>query len=435
MAPTIEQITPQIITSLVSYMRSSIKKILYKLPLPFRYAVVFIRELYWKNVIEKWERKNYPNLPILRYKKDCIKNVLIYQINGLSHGGTEKNLQLIANALADQYEVYFMYGDKSAQEERKETLDSRIKFIPFSYKLNEVTVPHRLHGMKPHLKEVLASNDIDLIITASPGYAHYPWNIISGIPIVLSNVFGAPTLQKNVAATIFMSETVRKHAERWIGGDKKHHTRFLPIAKLPPKNSQELGSVLRKKLSIPETDFVFGRIGRDDNNIFDPIGVRAWQKVAPDHPNAHLLVMSPPPILVNIVNEEKIPRVHFLPPSGKEEDVWSFHAAIDAMAHFRRDGETSGVAIAESLTIGNPIITHKSNTWNAHLEYLTRDCSRIAEIDDFNEYANYMKEFIDLKLNQPEKWRQYVEAAKQSGEENFSPISYAKSVRSIVASL
>ncbi len=145
--------------------------------------------------------------------------------------------------------------------------------------------------------------------------------------------------------------------------------------------------------------------------------------------------MTPPPILKKIVDEEKIPRVHFLPPSGKENDVWAFHGAIDVMSHFRRDGETSGVAIAESLTIGNPVITHKSHIWNAHLEYLTEECSRIAEIDDFNEYANYMEEFINLKVNESEKWQLCTEAAKQCGERNFSPISYSKSISSIVASL
>lgn len=412
-----------------------LKRILYVLPISFRKTVVLVREWYWRVRITSWEKQQYPNLPEITSHKRKVKNVLIYHISGLTHAGTEKNLQLIANSLVDEYEVYFMYGEKGSESERKETLDSRIKLIPFSYELNEVNLPHRLHGMKPHLKEVLVAKDIDLIITASPGYAHYPWNIISKIPIVLSNVFGAPTLQKNIAATIFMSETVQNHAEGWVGRSKNSYTRFLPIGKLPPKNCRELGGLLRKRLGILDTDFVFGRIGRDDNNIFDPIGIRAWQKIAPEYPHAHLLVMSPPPILVKIVKEEKISRVHFLPPSGKEDDVWAFHGAIDAMSHFRRDGETSGVAIAESLTIGNPIITHKSHIWNAHLEYLTADCSRVAEIDDFNGYADYMEEFIDLKINHSEKWQQYIEASKQCGEKNFSPVSYIESIQSIVSKL
>lgn len=416
-------------------MRNLLKKILYTLPRPLRTLVVIVREWYWRIKMTSWEKRQYSNLPKTTFRNRKIKKILIYHISGLTHAGTEKNLQLIANSLVDEYDVCFMYGEKGAEEQRKETLDPRIKLIPFSYKLNETAIPHRLHEMKPHIKEVLKERDIDLIITASPGYSHYPWNVISEVPIMLSNVFGAPTLQKNIVATIFMSDTVKRHSEKWIGTNKRHHTRFLPIAKLPPKNSRELGSLLRKRLGILETDFVFGRIGRDDNNIFDPIGILAWQKIAYNHPHAHLLVMSPPSILVSIVNEKKIPRVHFLPPSGKEEDVWTFHGAIDAMSHFRRDGETSGVAIAESLTIGNPIITHKSHIWNAHLEYLTSDCSRVAEIDDSNGYADYMEEFIDLKVNHPERWQQYLVASKTCGEENFSPTTYSEYIRSLVASL
>lgn len=413
-------------------MRILLKKILYSLPLSVRILVVCIREFYWLVRMLVWEKAHYPNLPKIQEKNGPIKNILIYHINGLTHAGTEKNLQLIANGLSGKYNVFYMYGEKGAQEERKETLDSHIKLIPFSYELNEVSVPHRVYGMKPHIKEALTDNDIDLIITASPGYSHYPWNLITTIPIVLSNVFGAPSLQKNIAATIFMSETVRNHAEKWTGPSKKHHTKFLPIAKLPPENSHELGNNLRKSLNIPMTDFVFGRIGRDDNNIFDPIGIRAWQKISSRYPNAHLLVMSPPPALVDIVKDEKIPRVHFLPPSGKEEDVWKFHGAIDAMTHFRRDGETSGVAIAESLTIGNPVITHRSTIWNAHLEYLKENCARVADIDSVKEYANYMKEFILLKRNAPASWEKMKKEASMVGFNNFSPDTYVEKMHTVL---
>lgn len=413
-------------------MRGLLKKMLYTLPRPFRTVVVMMRELYWQVRLTSWEKKHYPNLQKIQKRNGVIKNILIYHINGLTHAGTEKNLQLIANGLSGKYNVFYMYGDKTAEESRKDILDSRISLIPFSYESNEVVVPHKLKGMTPHIKEVIVDHDIDLIITASPGYAHYPWNVVTEIPIVLSNVFGAPSLQKNIVATIFMSETVLKHAVAWTGNKDNYFTQFLPIGKMPPQNTRELGSILRSKLGINETDFVFGRIGRDDDAIFDPIGILAWQKIAANYPQAHLLVMSPPPILVKMVNREKIPRVHLLPPSGEEEDVWAFHGAIDAMAHFRKDGETSGVAIAESLTIGNPIITHRSTIWNAHLEYLKENCSRIADIDSVEEYANYMKEFILLKRSNPTSWKKINEEATMVGFNNFSPDAYLEKVHAIL---
>lgn len=384
-------------------MRSFLKKILQIFPERVRIGIVMFRESWWQMIMYNWEKNRYP--AILRHfdraqnksNKKQIQNILIYHVNGLSHSGTEKNLQLIANGLLDKYSVFFMYSDKTADKSRRDSLDTRINLIPFSYEINEIKVPHRLHDMRPHIKEVISEKNIDLIITASPGYAHYPWNIITEIPIILSNVFGAPSLQKNIATHIFMSETVLKHAEAWTGKRKNHTTQFLPIGKTPPNNVRDLGLKLRTKIGIPESDFVFGRIGRDSDAIFDPIGIRAWQSIAEKYPEVHFLIMSPPDILKNIVANEKIPRVHFIPPSGDEKDIWSFHGALDAMAHFRKDGETSGVAIAESLTVGNPIITHRSTIWNAHLEYLTQDCARVANIDSIEEYAAYMEELILLR--------------------------------------
>jgi hypothetical protein len=416
-------------------MRAFLKKILYALPQSVRTVIVSLREWWWKMVMNNWEKIKYKNLPELKKRNGPIKNILIYHINGLTHAGTEKNLQLIANGLCEEYNIFFMYGDKTAEEGRKITINPLVTLIPFSYDMNEVAVPHKLHGMKPHIKEIIAEKSIDLIITASPGYAHYPWNTITEIPIVLSNVFGAPSLQKNIIATIFMSKTVLKHASVWTGERENYFTQFLPIGKMPPENARTLGLELRTKMGISPNDFVFGRIGRDDDTIFDPIGIRAWESIVEKYPRAHYLIMSPQPVLQKIVADEKIPRVHFLPPSGNEQDVWAFHGALDAMAHFRKDGETSGVAIAESLTIGNPIITHRSTIWNAHLEYLTSDCARIANIDSVTEYSAAMEEFMALKLNDPNSWNSLQENATNIGYYNFSPDAYIGKIHGMLRNI
>lgn len=398
--------------------------------------VVIVREWYWRVRVRSWEKQQYPNLPKIIPRERKITNVLVYHISGLAFAGTEKCLQLIADSLAKDYKVFFMYGDKIAADERKQAMDPNITFIPFSYQTCDVAVPHRITEMNPHIKEILQKHDIDLIITASPGYSHYPWNIITDIPIVLVNIFGAPTLQKNVLRFIGISDTVRLHAQRWTGElPERDITMYAPLAKQPPENVRQLGKNLRLKLKIPDLSFVFGRIGRADNAIFDPIGIRAWQKIAPDYPDVHYLIMSPPPILVDMVISEGVPRVHFVSPSATEEDVWAFHGAIDAMAHFRRDGETSGVAIAESLMVGNPIITHRSRIWNAHLEYLNESCALIAGIDNVNEYSAHMKTFIELHRTHLKKWSEMQMAARRIGTDNFSPLKYSDSIRNIVANI
>ncbi len=417
-------------------MRDFLKTILYRLPRPMRTLVVYTREWWWKRVMRLWEKHHYPHLPISPHLRRPVQNVLIYHLSGLSFAGTEKCLQVIANALAEEYNVFFMYGDRTAESARKATMNPRITFIPFSYDTASPSVPHRITTMKPHFKEVLHDTQIDLIVTASPGYAHYPWNIVDDIPIVLVNIFGAPTLQKNVHTCICISDTVRLHAEAWSGEiPARNVTMYAPLAKLPPDEVRMHGMKLRHEFGIAESDFVFGRIGRDDNAIFDPIGIRAWQKIASEYPHAHYLIMSPPPVLVELVRSEAIPRVHFLPKSAAEHDVWAFHGALDAMAHFRRDGETSGVAIAESLIVGNPILTHRSSMWNAHLEYLDSSCARVAAIDDALGYSDHMKTFIELHKNSPDEWLKMREAARKIGMGKFSPVVYSDNIRNIVANI
>ncbi len=175
--------------------------------------------------------------------------------------------------------------------------------------------------------------------------------------------------------------------------------------------------ILRKKLGFNDNDVVFGRIGRPDDNIFDPIGINAFKEVVKKYSNAHYLIVAPSPKLEQIVREENIPNVHFLPLIAEEKDVWAFHNAIDVLAHFRKDGETCGLNIAESMLCGKPIISHKSVVWNAHLEYLDNSFSRVAEIDDSNQYAEYMKEFIEAKNNG--KIVEMGKRAKEKGDELF----------------
>lgn len=112
-----------------------------------------------------------------------------------------------------------MYGDKTASDERKKVMSAKITYLPFSCTENELAVPHRIRKMKPHMKEVIRENNINLIITASPGNSHYPWNVIDNIPIILINIFGAPTLhlQKNMQKVISISQTVELHVEKWTG--------------------------------------------------------------------------------------------------------------------------------------------------------------------------------------------------------------------------
>ena len=162
---------------------------------------------------------------------------------------------------------------------------------------------------------------------------------------------------------------------------------------------------------------VFGRIGRSDDSIFDPIGLLAFSIAVKTNPDIHYLIMSPADAAKKLVIEKKILNVHWLEPSYLEEDVWAFHQAIDVLAHFRNDGESFGLNIAESMLVGNPILTHRSHIWNAHLEYLDSSFSRYSEKDDYAQYAKNMIEFASL--NTTGALKEMGQKAKEKAEKLF----------------
>ena len=331
--------------------------------------------------------------------------ILFYHVSGLSFGGTEKYLQILAKHLTQfNYDIYFMYSPKPRLvSQNNERLDGRlpyfngtdVKMVSFDYDELETDSPYFIRGATPSIFEIIQKENIDLLITAGAGQAEFPFNMIRDIPIILLNIFGVPNVQNNIKINICISNEVAKKIMPVVDVNKIKV--FYNQSDGPDQNSPILGQELRNKLGIPDDDIIFGRIGRSDNGIFDPIGIRAFQKIVRENNHIHYIIMSPPPILQKIVAEEKIPNVNFLPPSAKEDDVWAFHQAIDVLAHFRRDGESCGLNIAEAMLCGKPIITHKSTIWNAHLEYLDDSFSRIAEVDNEQQYTEFMKEFIYLK--------------------------------------
>jgi len=388
-------------------MKKLLKKIYNIMPGLVKYFIVWIYSNYYILKIKKLLKKGYPNYLFNKKREKNVKpRILFYHVSGLSFAGTEKFLQILAKYLNhDLYDVYFMYSPKPRICLGNKVLDGRldyfdntnVKLISFNYEKLDDKYPYLIHKMSPSIFEIIKNNNIDLLVTASTGHSEFPFNMIRNIPVILLNIFGSPNVQKNIIYNICISEEVANKI-RSIVRKEKIKVMYVP-SESPTKDSFENGKILRKKLGIKDNEIVFGRIGRASDNIFDPIGIMAFKQVVKEIPNIHYLIMSPSPVLRKIVEEQKIPNVHFLNSSAKEEDIWAFHQAIDVLAHFRKDGESCGLNIEEAMICGKPIISHKSRYWNAHLEYLDDSFSRIAEIDNVEQYAEYMKEFTELKQN------------------------------------
>jgi glycosyltransferase involved in cell wall biosynthesis len=342
--------------------------------------------------------------------------VLFYDPRGLSFPGTQKSLQILAKHLnKNQFEVFFMYSSQLGEERKLYMENSGVTLINFSFSSIDRTFPYAIRDMQPHIFEIVRDHSIDVLVAAGSGYPEFPVANVTKLPIVYIQVFGSVNPQKNIVDYLFISPYLKNLVAPSLPGRKVES--FYIQSEQPASEAAEWGRELRTKLSIPETAIVFGRIGRPDNNIFDPIGLLAFEQVVKKYPSIHYIIMAPPPAAVDLVKSKNIPHVHFLPPSGDEHDIWSFHYAIDVMAHFRKDGETQGLNINESMLASRPIISHKSTVWNAHVEYLEPSFSYVAEIDDVNGYAGFMEIFAQDTLKQ--KIQAMGKLAQQKAEQSF----------------
>lgn len=384
-------------------MKSLIKKISRYLPAPLRRFFYFIYETFHRVECRRKIRAEKIDLSLADpiNNRNPKKRILFYHKSGLSFGGTEKFLQIIAKYLPkEKFDVFFMASWNEAGESRSGYLkDQGVKMINFSYSGTDARFPYYIHNQKPDIFSVLRDNKIDIIVSAGAGYSDYPLNVIKNIPIILIGVFGYATVQKNVKKQIYISEEVGEKVK--LIADRKKIA-LMPILSEDPfekrEEYKEAGRALRRSLGIPDSEIVFGRIGRGDDAIFDPIGIEAFKKLSQEYPNVSYLIMSPPPILRKKVAEEKIKKIYFLEPSAAEYDIWSFHNAIDVLAHFRRDGESQGLNIVESMLCAKPIISHRSEIWNAHLEYLDDSFSRVAGLNNIDGYYRGMKDMVELHL-------------------------------------
>ncbi len=365
-------------------------------PLPLKKGLYGSYEFFY-SIVSSIREGRHPSQtpPLIKDGRTCI---LFYHLSLLSFGGTEKFLQILAKHVDHKkYRIVVMYSDMRGIGRKPYLENNDITFIQFTASSLERSYPFFITDMHPTLSEVINTHHVDIIVTAGSGYSEYPINTIRNIPIIMINIFGSPSLQKNIIKHVAISKEVQ-HKIIPLVAKERTEVMYIP-SEGPSSNSRTNGSLLRKKLEIPDDAVVFGRIGRASDDIFDPIAIKAFKDVIKEYPHTHFIIQSPPPQLISIVTNELIPNIHFLEPTSDEEKVWAFHAAIDILAHFRYDGESCGLNIIEALLSGKPVITHRSHIWNAHLEYLDPAFSRVAEKDDIQQYASYMSEMIAAKNN------------------------------------
>ena len=305
------------------------------------------------------------------------KPIVIHHHNQLTMGGTEKMCQIFLKLFTkdntfNHYVAYKKNGDNTREPYFKEIVGEE-KMICYESPAKLLNI---IHGMKPFI-----------LHRYSAGIPEYPF--VSEIKqhtkhFVSTSVFGNQDDTIDISKVIYVS----KHVQ-WMAGKhgvENHHVVRNPIE--APYSTEDL----REELGIPKDAFVFGRIGRDDESIYDPINITAYSKI--ENNNTYFIFVNTSNRSRSDIKRLGIKNAKFIERTTSEIRLSQFFNTIDVLAHSRKDGECNSAAIFEAAAHRKPVISHYGTTFNGHLETI-KDSGFVVLSGDIDEYSRIMRAFID----------------------------------------
>ena len=227
-------------------------------------------------------------------------------------------------------------------------------------------------------------NKYDVIQTGRSGHPEYPFTLINKTPIVDSiHLSGMAEDKHNVFKTVLVSEQQRK---KWIaagGNPNKGITIPVPV-EVPKYNNESYRDEFGWK-----DKFVFGMHQRDDNNIFSPIPLEAYDEIESD--DTAFLILGGSANHRKQARDLRLNNVQFLDTASDIGLIHKFLNTLDVYAHGRSDGEQCSSSIIEGLSHGLPMISHSAASMG-QVEQIG-DAGEV--VDSYEEYADVMRRMID----------------------------------------
>jgi glycosyltransferase involved in cell wall biosynthesis len=322
--------------------------------------------------------------------------IAFVKFGGLSSGGTERFLQNVAvNLPSNLFEVSYFYCDSCpylGSDYKHPNTDfsrlsfmqnSSVKLIKFHAGLKDIRSPEH-KWIDTDFWDHFSQDDYDIIQTGRAGHSEYPFNQIKNTPIVDSlHLSAGVDNQYNISRVMHLCKW---NADSWIsqGGDSKRVVYVSHLIDSP----NPLQKSLRNNLSL-ESSFVFGFHQRDDNSIFSPMPLSAYSKI--ESKNTAFVMRGGGDFYKKQAIDLKLKNVHFLPHTGDSNQISKFLKTLDIYSHGRFDGEINSVAMAEAMSFGLPIISHKSHINNGHIECIG-DAGKVVENE--SDYVFEMKRLM-----------------------------------------
>lgn len=320
--------------------------------------------------------------------------IICHHLNGLHMGGTEKMVQLHLKYSLENDDTFNHVIAYQAQQDR--TREPYFREILGENKL----IPYASY---PEFVEVLKEVQPAILHHYAAGIPEFPMvagirEIIPNTKLVQTAVFGNQNNQVDLDAVIYVSKHIQHMAEK--AGVKNHHVVRNPVeGPCTDKN-------LREELGISEDAFVFGRIGRDSDDIYDSINVEAFSRCKDD--NVHFVIVAPSALCKADIERFSIPaeRVHFIDKTTDESRISAFYNTIDVLAHARKDGECNPANMFEAFSHKVPVISHYGMPFNGHIECIGNGGCTVLP-GETDEYYSIMEYFVKIKNTSIfEKWKE-----------------------------
>ncbi len=368
---------------------------------------------------------------------------VVHYCNQFSLGGTERTLEIFCHYLdKDKFEVFAVCKKENHSLAEKFRvyfgLIIRHPAAITKYK-NWQNRNARLPNIIKYLgasNVLLAKNDDDLeniLLKIKPKILHVHYSgrpecpldnikIMSAIPIVVTTnqfeIENTAPAHQYVKKILFVSNWLFQNKAKWAANDSRVEIFYNPVES--PFSKEDLRSIYH----IPKNAFVFGRVGRPDNGIYDSISMKAYSQI--QNENTWFIALSPPPKMIEEANDLKIKNFIALPPTTDEVFLSKFYNTIDVLAHARRDGETFGCNLAEAMIHGKPCISHLTNFMNAQSEVIG-EAGIVVKQDDVSHYAKAMSDMINNK----ELWKNYSNKALFIANHNYEAKQLTKRLENI----
>jgi len=150
----------------------------------------------------------------------------------------------------------------------------------------------------------------------------------------------------------------------------QEHAAMGYAVRIPPPIGAEERAEARSTFGVPQDSFVVVRLQRPDLRKWSPVPVIAVAGLIESGVRAHLLVRAAPVERSNWVKQTCRGHATLLPPTSDEGDIRRTIAAADVMLNYSNIGETFGLALAEGMAAGLPVVVNSTpDLDNAQVEH------------------------------------------------------------------